>query len=96
LLRLHENLENEVMVFCLVGQVIDTNPNDSELWVVYKRSGGTTERWRSQECQLLPIRTPLIGEAFFCLTNFVISTALQVYLVYSSYICCWDRSKAKH
>lgn len=39
MLRLHENLENEVMVFCLMGQVIDIN----ELWVEYKRSGGTRE-----------------------------------------------------
>jgi len=28
---LHENLENEVLVFYLVGQVIDTNPNHFEL-----------------------------------------------------------------
>lgn len=38
-MRLHENLQNDVMVFCLVGQVIDTN----ELWVAYKCSGGTRE-----------------------------------------------------
>lgn len=65
LLRLHENLENDVMVSCLVGQVIDTN----ELRGVYKRSGATREVSLpiSQSC----FRTSLTGEVFFSLTNFM-------------------------
>lgn len=70
MLRLHENLENDVMVSCLVGQVIDTN----KLWVVYKRSGATREVALpavsvaiSQSC----FRTSLTGEVFFSLANFM-------------------------
>jgi hypothetical protein len=43
LLRLNENLENEVTVLCLVGQVVDTIPNDSERRLVNECSGGTRE-----------------------------------------------------
>jgi hypothetical protein len=53
--RLHENLENEVMAFCLVGQVIDTNPNDFELWVVYKRSGTREMALQAVNCVICTI-----------------------------------------
>jgi hypothetical protein len=78
-----------------VGQVIDTNPNDFELWVVYKRS-----RTREMAPQVMSVVANyglelVNGEVNHILGNCVLYTT-RVSNLSSFHVLLWDCQTAEY